>query len=102
VIRPEFLLLRYPYFWYYNILAALKIIAEGGWLADERCGAALDLLEGKRLPDGGFPAQIKKYRLSEELRTGTSLVDWGGVDSTRMNEFVTLDALAVLRQAGRL
>ena len=31
-----------------------------------------------------------------------SLADWGGVSSRRMNEFVTVDALYVLKAAGRI
>jgi hypothetical protein len=32
---------------------------------------------------------------------GRSLVDWGGVSRRQSNEFVTVDALAVLTAAGR-
>lgn len=108
VIRPAFTTLHYPPYWHYDILAGLKVMAEAGFIGDERCTDALDLLESKRLPDGGFPAEDKYYHLVEKLTStghrssGFSLVGWGPTGKTRMNEFVTVDALAVLKAAGRL
>ena len=80
----------------------LKVIAEAGFIQDERCADALDLLESKRLPDGGFPAEGKYYRVTKKPVSGRSMVSWGGVSKKRMNEFVTADALYVLKAAGRL
>jgi hypothetical protein len=60
------------------------------------------LLESKRLADGGFPAEKKYYQVSEGRQNGRSLVDWGGTSKVRLNEFVTTDALYVLKQANRL
>jgi hypothetical protein len=40
--------------------------------------------------------------VSEKLRTGNSLVSWGGTGQNILNEFVTVDALYVLRTAGRV
>ena len=73
-----------------------------GRLGDPRCREALDLLEAKRLPDGGWPAEGKFYqRPSRELTAGADYVSWGGTGRRRTNEWVTVDALAVLRAAGR-
>ena len=36
-------------------------MAEMDLLGDPRCAAALDLLESKRLADGGWPAEAKFY-----------------------------------------
>jgi hypothetical protein len=102
VIYGDFLKLHYPCYWHYDILFALKVMAEAGFVCDERCREALELLESKRLPDGGFPAEGKYYQVGEKAKTGRSLVDWGGVSSRRMNEFVTVDALVVLKEAGRM
>lgn len=103
VMNPQFIRLHYPCYWRYDILFALKVMAEAGYLADPRCGEALDLLESKRLPDGGWPAEERFYRVAPTAGSGsTELVDWGGVDKKNMNEWVTADALAVLRAAGRL
>jgi hypothetical protein len=102
VIRPEFVRLHYPCYWHYDILFGLKVMVEAGFILDPRCGEALDLLESKRLPDGGWPAEQKYYRLTGQPLNSRSLVDWGGVSSRRSNPFVTADALFVLKAAGRL
>jgi hypothetical protein len=102
IIAHDFTKLHYPCYWHYDILFGLKVMAEAGFIGDSRCRDALDLLESKMLPDGGFPAEGKYYRTSGKRTTGFSLVDWGGTSKKRMNEFVTVDALCVLKQAGRL
>ena len=102
VIKEDFTKLHYPCYWHYDILFALKVMAEAGFVGDERCREALDLLEAKRLPDGGFPAEKAYYRVSEKPVSGRSLVSWGGTSKRHMNEFVTADALYVLKAAGRL
>ena len=85
------------------ILAGLKVMAEIGRVNDRRCHDALDFLESKRLPDGGFPSEEKLYRVVARNRASRgSPVDWGGTSMKRFNEFVTTDALFVLKQTGRL
>lgn len=101
VMDAGFVQLHYPLYWHYDILGGLKVMAEIGRLDDPRCSEALDLLESKRLPDGGFPAEAKYYRTAPSAKTGRSPVDWGGTSLTRMNPWVTLDALRVLKAAGR-
>jgi len=101
VIDPHFIRLHYPPFWHYDILFGLKVLAEAGFLADPRCRAALDLLESKRLPDGGFPAQASYTRPTRPELSGYSPVNWGGTSRKKLNLFVTADALTVLRLAGR-
>jgi hypothetical protein len=102
VMDNYFLLLHYPYYWHYNILGGLRILAETGYIHDSRCDEALDLLESKRLADGSFPAETKYYRVTDKEVSGRSLADWGGTSKRQGNEFVTVEALAVLRAAGRL
>jgi hypothetical protein len=101
-IMDDFTYLHYPCYWHYDILFGLKVLAEAGFIKDERCHDALDLLESKRLADGGFPAEKKYYRLTKEKASGRSLVEWGGASKRKMNEFVTADALFVLSKSGRL
>lgn len=101
-IHDDFVKLHYPCYWHYDILFGLEVMAEAGHLADVRCQAALDLLETKSLPNGGFPAEGKYYRTSAEPKTGRSLMDWGGTSKKTMNEFVTARALCVLKESGRL
>ncbi len=102
VIKNDFTALHYPCYWNYDILFGLKVMMEAGFLEDERCVDALDLLESKQLPDGGFPAQGKFYRVGRDAGAGANLINWGGTSRTKLNEFVTADAMAVLRAAGRL
>jgi len=101
VISDDFVRLHYPSYWHYDILFGLEVMAEAGFVRDERCEDALDLLESKRLPDGGFPAEKRYYRLGEKPATGRSLVDWDGTSKRTANEFVTTDALYVLKESGR-
>lgn len=98
----NFLKLHYPSYWHYDILFGLKVMAEAGYIDDPRCIDALNLLENKQLPDGGFPAEARYYRVDDRKLTGHSRVDWGGTSKVHMNPFVTSDALVVLKRAGRI
>ena len=99
-LAARFLQLHFPPYWHYDILFALKVLAEGGYVDDARCADALDLLEAKRLPDGGFPAEARYYR-GATASSNASVVDWGGTSVRRSNEWVTVDSFAVLVSAGR-
>jgi hypothetical protein len=98
LIARDFVKLHYPCYWHYDVLFALKVLAEGGFIADARCDDALALLRSKRRPDGGFPAEEKFWSLSAG-KSHRSLVSWGPARKTRSNEFVTADALWVLQAA---
>ena len=100
-MRQAFVSLHYPCYWHYDILFGLKVMAEAGFIHDPRCADALDLLQSKRLPDGGFPAEARYYRTTGALSTGRSLADWGGVNKRTTNEWVTVDALRVPHAAER-
>lgn len=93
--------LHFPCYWHYDVLFGLKIMSEAGFLDDPRTSDALDLLESKRLADGGWPAEARFYG-SAATPAKRTLVDWGGVNRRRLNEWVTADALSVLAAAGRL
>ncbi len=102
IMNADFVRLHYPCYWHYDVLRGLVAIAEAGFIRDPRCGDALDLLEAKQLPDGGWAAEGKFYRTVKADGSGSELVDWGPVGKRRMNEWVTADALTVLKAAGRL
>ncbi|MCB0037791.1 MAG: hypothetical protein KDE51_27350 [Anaerolineales bacterium] len=103
VIHHEFIKLHYPLYWHYDILGALKVFAEIGITEDERFTDALDWLEQKALPTGGWPAENRYYKkVTNEFMLNADYVDWGGTSAKRMNEWVTADALFVLKQFGRL
>jgi len=102
IIDKNFVQLHYPNYWHYDVLFALKVMVEAGFINDPRCKDALDLLESKQLSDGGFPAEERYYRVDDKKLSGHSHVDWGGTSKVHMNPFVSVDALAVLKQSGRL
>ncbi|MDH5507506.1 MAG: hypothetical protein OEZ02_09825 [Anaerolineae bacterium] len=100
VMDANFVALHYPCYWHYDILFALKVMTEAGLIGDPRCVEALNLLEYKRLPDGGFPAEKKYYRVTDKNISGRSLVNWGGTSKKRANPWVTRDARYVIEAAG--
>lgn len=102
LIDPEFALLHYPNYWHYDFLQGLRIMAEAGCITDPRCQEALDLLESKQLPGGGFPADGRRFHhFGDRKISGKSLVQWGKNGKTLMNEFVTVEALTILKTARR-
>jgi hypothetical protein len=101
VIKEEFIKLHYPLYWHYDFLFGLKVMAETGRVRDPRCADALDLLESRQLPGGGWPAERRYYKVSKAIELHADYVDWGGTSTTRMNPWVTADALSVLTRAGR-
>ena len=102
VMNPEFLRLHYPLYHGYDILGGLEAMAEIGRIDDPRCRKALDLLEEKQLPGGGWAAERRLYAVSSSMKTRAEYVDWDGARPREMNEWVTADALHVLRAAGRM
>ena len=107
VIHPNFRMLHYPLYWHYDLLGGLKAMAEIGLVTDLRCGDALDLLERKELTNGGWPAEGRFYGVvanshPDSVHGSRERVNWGGSGKNRMNEWVTADALFVLRAAGRI
>ncbi len=101
VIVPTFIALHYPCYWHYDALFGLKVLAEAGLIGDPRCAEALDWLEGRQLPGGGWPADARFYRRATE-GSGRSPVSWGVVGPKHLNEWVSADSLTVLVAAGRL
>lgn len=101
VALANFIKINYPVS-FYDFLAALKVMAEMGKIQDKRCADALDLLQTKQLPDGGFPLEMKNAKTTDKIETRGSYADWGPSGKTRMNEFITADAFGVLKAAGRI
>lgn len=92
--------LHHPAYWHYDVLAGLVGLSDLGLLNDPRCADALDLLESRRRPDGGWSADAQHWRLAAD-GSGSESVSWGPGVPRGMNEWVTVDALAVLTAAGR-
>ncbi len=99
VISERFLELHYPYHWRYNILHALKAMAEADLIGDRRCRAALDVLRSKQLEGGGFASPRRNYSMNIHRGSPRSPADFGPYGVKRMNPFVTIDALYVRRCA---
>jgi hypothetical protein len=97
VINTRWLALRYPPYWHYDILQALLVLSRMGKASDPRAAEALDEVERQRLPDGRWrPAG--SWWTGVGARTAAEVVNWG---RTGPNEMITLNALRVLRSAGR-
>jgi hypothetical protein len=101
VISEGFTKLHYPLYWHYDVLGGLRAMADLGRLGDPRCAAALDLLEAKELPGGGWAAEARFFKLTAKPQLSSDYVDWGSASRTKANAWVTADALAVLHAAGR-
>lgn len=99
-ISSDMMQLRYPRYWRYDLLGALKTMTELGRIQDARCQDALDYLQSRQLPNGGFAAEHRVYSVTNRDVSGRSAVSWGSVGKT-MNPWVTVEALAVLKAAGR-
>ena len=69
-------------------------MSEGGLIKDSRCQEALDFLESKELPDGGWPAEGRYYKVTEDVdpKPNRDKVAWGSNAKKVMNEWVTADA----------
>ncbi|MFW9852251.1 MAG: hypothetical protein ACFFDS_04880 [Candidatus Thorarchaeota archaeon] len=102
VINKKWLILHYPPYWHYDILMALKVLGEADKLMDKRCNEALDLLESKRLEDGGFPKEAKYCQSTNPNARYYTPADWKGVDNKTMNKWVTIDSLYILKKANRI
>ena len=87
----------------YAELCGLPVIERAlqPFIGDPRCAEALDHLESRQLPGGGWPADGRYSRRTRQASGLAEAVGWGQVSAGRMNEWVTVAALAVLRAAGR-
>jgi hypothetical protein len=100
IADAEWLKLHFPPYWHYDVLQALLILSRLGMVDDPRCADALDLLEAKRCPDGTWePGGRRYWRREGPERVNGDLADWG---SNGPNEMLTLNALRVLKAAGRM
>ncbi len=99
VMDSRFLLLKFPHFYSYDILFGLRVMAEAGFIGDPRCAEALEILRAKRLPGGGWPLELREWRVTDGVSTRGTFVDWGPGGRTRANPWVTRDALFVLGAA---
>jgi hypothetical protein len=98
VINRAWLAPHYPPYWHYDILHALLILSRLGKAADPRTADALGELQRRRLSDGRWQANGCWWKPAGG-QFAPEAVDWG---RTGPSEMITLNALRVLRAAGRL
>jgi hypothetical protein len=98
-IHPSVMHLRYPAYWHYGLLQALLMLSRMGLATDQRAADALDEVASRRLPDGRWRPSGYWWRAPDETGSGPrDVVDWG---RDGPNYMITLNALRVLRAAGR-
>ena len=97
VIDEKWLALRYPPYWHYDVLQALLVLGRLGKLDDDRVDEALEVVVQHRRADGLWHANGSWWRPPGSA-AAAEVVDWG---RRGPNEMITLNALRVLRMAGR-
>lgn len=97
VIHRSWVALHHPPYWHYDYLQGLLVLWRLGRLSDPRAADALDLLERQRLKDGRWRPGGYWWRPPGSVGS-PEVVDWG---RSGPNEMITLNALRVLRAAGR-
>ena len=100
-LRPVYTKPSYPYPRLYDFMAGLHILTRAARILDPRCGAALDLLETKLIPGQGIPAERKLFS-HRSGRDDFTHAPWDGDKIGKANAFLTVDALEILKAAGRL
>jgi len=99
VINNEWLKFHYPLYWHYDILQGLRILSLVDGLNDPRAQEALDVLEQKRDPHGLWRVEGCYWAPVGRRKSNVDVVDWGREGP---NEMITLNALRVLKTAGRI
>ena len=99
-LRPVYTKLSYPYPRLYDFMVGLHILTRAGYVTDPRCAKALDLLESKLVPGEGWATERKLFNHSAGT-DGFTHAPWEGVTLGRANLLLTVDALEILRTAGR-
>ncbi|HNX46582.1 MAG TPA: hypothetical protein PKK90_07700 [Anaerolineaceae bacterium] len=102
VMNPDFLRLRHPSYWTYDVLVGLELMEAAGKLADPRCKPALAWLESRPLVSGGFPTEVKLFQATNPQGWHYSPVNWGSPSKTKPSPWLTIRAVSLLRKAGRL
>jgi hypothetical protein len=102
IANTVWLKLHYPLYWHYDILQALRVLSVCGRIRDPRTKEALDIIESKRTIDGLWRAEGYYWfpiRKEKKSRSSADVVDWGRGNGP--NQMITLNALRVLKAAGR-
>jgi hypothetical protein len=98
-IHDGWLLAHYPPYWHYEVPQALLILSRMEKLDDPRAAEGLDILVGLQRPDGCWHKGPAWWRKPGSPGSNVEVVDWGGRGPSEMT---TLNALRILKAAGRL
>jgi hypothetical protein len=99
VINKGWLVLRYPPYWHYEVLQALLVLSRMGLAGDPHAAEAVDHIENRRRADGRWQPGGYWWRAASSSGSGPrEIVDWG---RSGPNYMITLNAMRVLRAAGR-
>ena len=98
LINKRWAQLGYPAYWHYDLLAVLGFLTRFGRIGDQRARDGLDLLERKRRKDGLWAADRQWWAPTKDHCS--DVVEWGRAHQP--SEMITLNALRILRAAGRL
>lgn len=96
--HPSIANLRYPPYWHYDALAALKALESSGHIGDPRTSDALGFLESKRHADGTWHTNGYHWKPPGSKGSNVEIVDWG---RGGLSEPLTLGALRGLKAASR-
>lgn len=100
VIDKRWIMLGYPPYWHYDILASMIFLTRLGKITDPRAAEGLDLLEQRRRPEGWWAADRQWWvKPGHRFTKQYDVVDWGAAG--RPSPMITLNALRILHAAGR-
>jgi hypothetical protein len=100
-LRPVFTKPSYPYPRLYDFMTGLHVLTRSGHVRDSRCERALDLLASKVIDGQGWMAERKLFSHTRGKDTFT-YAEWDKEKLGKASLFLTVDALEILKAAGRL
>lgn len=99
-LRPVYTRLSYPYPRLYDFMTGLHVLVRSGHIRDPRCESALNLLESKFMTGQGWAAERRLYSHTKGKEDFTNAY-WENETLGKASLFLTVDALEILRAAGR-
>lgn len=94
VINERWQKLSYPSYWHYDVLSALRFLAELDRCGDDRASDAINLLRGRRRSDGLWAADRQWWSIGGSSRQQQEVVDWGRAGQP--SEMITFHAMRIL------
>ena len=103
--KPQFTMLHFPMYYYYDVLHGLRVLAKLGYAGDERCRDALHLILSKRTPDGRWLLEGDWFREVKEGELGyrkgrKTILDIDEI--AKPSKWITLNCFRALASTGDL